>query len=49
MSYQLRMHSEIRGWLTDLRSTEPELSRLVGEAVVALVDAGESRAQGAGA
>jgi DNA-binding XRE family transcriptional regulator len=36
------MHEEIRGWLTDLRDTEPELSRLVGEAVVALLDAGES-------
>jgi DNA-binding XRE family transcriptional regulator len=42
MGYDLRMHEEIRGWLTDLRDTEPELSRLVGEAVVALLDAGES-------
>jgi hypothetical protein len=42
MGHDLRMHKEIRGWLTDLRDTEPELGRLVGEAVVALLDAGES-------
>ena len=42
MGYQLRMHSEIRDRLTDLRSTEPELARLVGEAVLALLDAGDS-------
>src|ERR1700730_9674052 len=42
MGYDLRMHEEIRGWLTGLRDTEPELSRLAGEAVVALLDAGES-------
>jgi phage shock protein A/DNA-binding XRE family transcriptional regulator len=42
MDYQLRMHREIRDRLTDLRSTEPELARLVGEAVLALLDAGES-------
>jgi phage shock protein A/DNA-binding XRE family transcriptional regulator len=36
------MHREIRDRLTDLRSTEPELARLVGEAVLALLDAGES-------
>jgi phage shock protein A len=41
MGYRLRMHSEIRDWLTDLRGAEPELARLVGEAVVALLDAGE--------
>ncbi len=41
MGYHLRMHSEIREWLTDLRGAEPELARLVGEAVVALLDAGE--------
>ena len=41
MSYQLRMHSEIRDRLTDLRGTEPALARLVGEAVLALLDAGE--------
>lgn len=42
MGYQLRMHSEIRDRLIDLRGTEPELARLVGEAVLALLDAGES-------
>jgi phage shock protein A/DNA-binding XRE family transcriptional regulator len=42
MGYHLRMHNEMRDWLTDLRGTEPELARLVGEAVVALLDAGES-------
>jgi DNA-binding XRE family transcriptional regulator len=42
MGYQLRMHSEIRDRLTDLRSDEPELARMVGEAVLALLDAGES-------
>ena len=36
------MHSEIRDRLTDLRATDPEISRVVGEAVVALLDAGES-------
>jgi DNA-binding XRE family transcriptional regulator len=41
MGYRLLLHSEIRDWLTDLRGTEPELARQVGEAVVALLDAGE--------
>jgi phage shock protein A/DNA-binding XRE family transcriptional regulator len=41
MGYQLRMHNQIRGWLTDLRETEPQQARLVGEAVLALLDAGE--------
>jgi phage shock protein A len=40
MSYQLRLHSEIRAWLADLRDTEPEQARLVGEALLALADAG---------
>ncbi len=42
MGFQLRMHNQIRDWLTDLRGTEPELARLVGEAVLAMLDAGES-------
>jgi hypothetical protein len=42
MGYQLRMHREIRDRLTGLRGGEPELARLVGEAVLALLDAGES-------
>jgi PspA/IM30 family/Helix-turn-helix domain len=42
MGYQLRMHAEIRDWLAGLRDTEPELARLVGEAVMARLDAGEA-------
>ena len=42
MGYRLQMHHEIRDWLTGLRVTEPELARLVGEAVLALLDAGET-------
>ena len=42
MGYQLRMHREIRDRLTGLRAGEPELARLVGEAVLALLDAGDS-------
>jgi DNA-binding XRE family transcriptional regulator len=42
MGYQLRLHSQIRAWLTDLRGTEPEQARLVGEAMLALIDAGEA-------
>jgi phage shock protein A/DNA-binding XRE family transcriptional regulator len=42
MGYQLRMHDQIRDWLTDLRNTEPELARLVGEAVLAMIEAGDS-------
>ncbi len=42
MGYQLRMHNEIRDWLTEVRVAEPELARLVGEAVLALLDAGET-------
>ena len=42
MGYQLQMHREIRDRLTDLRGDEPELARLVGQAVLALLDAGES-------
>ncbi len=42
MGYRLRMHREIRDWLTGLRVAEPELARLVGEAVLAMLDAGEA-------
>jgi hypothetical protein len=42
MGYQLRMHHEVRDWLKGLRDTEPELARLVGEAVLALLDAGQT-------
>jgi phage shock protein A/DNA-binding XRE family transcriptional regulator len=40
MGYRLRLHSQIRAWLTGLRDTEPEQARLVGEALLALIDAG---------
>jgi hypothetical protein len=39
MGYHLRMHGGIGDWLTDLRGAEPELARLVGEAVVAEITA----------
>ena len=42
MGYQLRMHHEVRDWIKGLRATDPELARLVGEAVLALVDAGQT-------
>jgi phage shock protein A/DNA-binding XRE family transcriptional regulator len=42
MSYRLRMHSQVRDWLTALRGTEPGVARLVGEAVLALLEAGIS-------
>ena len=42
MGHQLRMHNEIRDWLTGLRGAEPGLARLVGEAVLAVLDAGGS-------
>jgi NAD(P)-dependent dehydrogenase (short-subunit alcohol dehydrogenase family)/phage shock protein A/DNA-binding XRE family transcriptional regulator len=41
MGYRLQMHAELRDWLTGLASTEPEVARLVGEAVLALLEAGE--------
>ena len=42
MGYRLQMHHEIRDWLTGLRVAEPELARLVGEALLAMLDAGET-------
>jgi DNA-binding XRE family transcriptional regulator len=42
MGYRLWMHDEIRDWLTGLRETEPELARLAGEALAALLDAGDA-------
>src|ERR1700685_1859126 len=42
MGYQLWMHREIRDRLTGLRGGGPELARLVGEAWLALLDAGET-------
>jgi phage shock protein A len=42
MGYQLRMHNQVRDWLTGLRDTDPGLARQVGEAVLALLDAGDA-------
>ncbi len=42
MGYRLRMHNRVRDWLTDLRGTEPEAARVIGEAVLAMLEAGES-------
>jgi hypothetical protein len=42
MGGRLWMHDEVREWLTGLRETEPELARLVGESVLALLDAGDA-------
>ena len=42
MGYTLRMHAELRDWLTNLRTAELGLARLVGEAVLALIEAGDS-------
>ena len=42
MGYQLRLHGQIRTWLAGLRDTEPERARLVGEALMALADAGDA-------
>ena len=42
MSYQLQMHAKVHDWLTGLRGAEPEVARLVGEAVLAMLEAGES-------
>jgi hypothetical protein len=42
MGYRLRIHNRVHDWLTDLRDTEPEVAREIGEAVLALLEAGES-------
>jgi DNA-binding XRE family transcriptional regulator len=42
MDGRLWMHDEIREWLTGLRESEPELARLVGESVLALLGAGDA-------
>jgi len=42
MGYRLRMHNRVRDWLTDLRGAEPETARVIGEAVLAMLEAGES-------
>ncbi len=42
MGYRLRIHTQVRDWLTDLRGTEPEMARVIGEALLAMLEAGES-------
>jgi phage shock protein A len=42
MGYRLRVHNQVRGWLTDLRGAEPEAARVIGEALLAMLEAGES-------
>ena len=42
MGYRLRIHNQVRDWLTDLKSAEPEAARVVGEALLAMLEAGES-------
>lgn len=41
MGIQLWMHSDVRGWLSGLRHSDPKLARLAGQAVLALLEAGE--------
>src|ERR1700751_597025 len=41
MGYRLRLHGEVREWLTELCRSEPWLAWRVGEAFVALLDTGE--------
>lgn len=40
MGCRLRMSEEIRGWLTDLRASDPPAARLVGAALTALLGEG---------
>jgi PspA/IM30 family/Helix-turn-helix domain len=42
MSYRLLIHNRVRDWLTDLRGAEPEVARVIGEALLAMIEAGES-------
>lgn len=42
MGYRLRIHNQVRDWLTDLRAAEPEAARVIGEALLAMLEAGES-------
>jgi phage shock protein A/DNA-binding XRE family transcriptional regulator len=42
MGGRLSMHGEIHSWLSGLRSADPQRARLVGEAVLATLDAGRS-------
>jgi phage shock protein A len=42
MGYRLHIHNQVRDWLTDLRGAEPEAARVIGEALLAMLEAGES-------
>jgi len=42
MGYRLRIHNRVRDWLTDLRDAEPTAARMIGEAVLAMLEAGDS-------
>ena len=41
MGFQLWIHQDVRLWLTSLRDRDPELARLAGEAVLALMEGGD--------
>ena len=41
MGYRLQMSAEIRGWLADLRDTDPPAALLAGQALAALAEEGE--------
>jgi phage shock protein A len=41
VDHPLRLHHQVRGWLTELRDSDPVLARLVGQAVLAILEAGE--------
>jgi hypothetical protein len=42
MGYRLRMSSEMRDWLTELRATDPSRASRVGESLIALMSEGDS-------
>jgi Helix-turn-helix domain len=46
MGCRLRMSEEIRGWLTDLRASDPPAARLVGAALTALLGDGDGAGLG---
>ena len=41
MGYRLQMSAEIRGWLADLRDSDPSAALLAGQALAALAEEGE--------
>jgi len=41
MGYRLQMSAEIRGWLADLRASDPPAALLAGQALAALAEEGE--------